>query len=86
MPPVLPPCRTAVPQDKNKYNTPKYRLVVRFTNRDVVCQIAYATMAGDKVMCTAYRCGAVRCVVWWWCVQGAGRTSAVREPGGLGEH
>jgi len=41
-------------QDKNKYNTPKYRLVVRFSNRNVVCQIAYATMAGDKVMCAAY--------------------------------
>ncbi|KAI7837748.1 hypothetical protein COHA_008380 [Chlorella ohadii] len=41
-------------QDKNKYNTPKYRLVVRFTNRNVVCQIAYATMAGDKVICAAY--------------------------------
>lgn len=31
------------------------RLVVRFTNRNVVCQVAYATMAGDKVMCAAYR-------------------------------
>jgi large subunit ribosomal protein L5e len=41
-------------QDKNKYNTPKYRLVVRFTNRTVVCQVAYATMAGDKVICAAY--------------------------------
>ncbi len=26
-------------QDKNKYNTPKYRLVVRFTNKDIVCQV-----------------------------------------------
>ena len=26
-------------QDKNKYNTPKYRFVVRFTNKDVVCQV-----------------------------------------------
>ncbi|KAI3424428.1 hypothetical protein D9Q98_009980 [Chlorella vulgaris] len=41
-------------QDKNKYNTPKYRLVVRFTNKTVVCQVAYATMAGDKVICAAY--------------------------------
>jgi large subunit ribosomal protein L5e len=41
-------------QDKNKYNTPKYRLVVRFTNRTVICQIAYATMAGDKVIAAAY--------------------------------
>jgi large subunit ribosomal protein L5e len=29
--------------------------VVRFTNRTVVCQVAYATMAGDKVICAAYR-------------------------------
>lgn len=41
-------------QDKNKYNTPKYRLVVRFTNRDIVCQIAYATLSGDVVVASAY--------------------------------
>ena len=41
-------------QDKNKYNTPKYRFIVRFTNRDIVCQIAYATLAGDVVVCSAY--------------------------------
>ena len=35
--------------DKNKYNTPKYRLIVRISNKDVCAQIAYATMAGDKV-------------------------------------
>ena len=28
-----------VVQDKNKYNTPKYRLIVRFTNKDVVAQV-----------------------------------------------
>lgn len=26
-------------QDKNKYNTPKYRFVVRFTNKDIICQV-----------------------------------------------
>lgn len=41
-------------QDKNKYNTPKYRLVVRFSNKDVVAQIIYATLAGDVVMSAAY--------------------------------
>ncbi|VDN11914.1 unnamed protein product [Dibothriocephalus latus] len=41
-------------QDKNKYNTPKYRLVVRFTNKDIVCQIVYARMDGDRVLCSAY--------------------------------
>merc|ERR1711955_137707 len=29
-------------QDKNKYNSPKYRMIVRFSNTDVTCQIAYA--------------------------------------------
>jgi large subunit ribosomal protein L5e len=43
-----------VTQDKNKYNTPKYRFVVRFTNRDIVCQVAYATVAGDVVVAAAY--------------------------------
>jgi len=41
-------------QDKNKYNTPKYRLIVRFTNKDIVCQIAYARIQGDVVICAAY--------------------------------
>ncbi len=26
-------------QDKNKYNTPKYRLIVRITNKDIICQV-----------------------------------------------
>ncbi|GAX80180.1 hypothetical protein CEUSTIGMA_g7618.t1 [Chlamydomonas eustigma] len=41
-------------QDKNKYNTHKYRLVVRFSNKDVTCQIVYATIAGDVVVAAAY--------------------------------
>lgn len=40
-------------QDKNKYNTPKFRFVVRFTNRDVICQIVYATLKGDRVLAAA---------------------------------
>jgi large subunit ribosomal protein L5e len=40
-------------QDKNKYNTPKYRFVVRFTNSNVICQIAYATIAGDVIVAQA---------------------------------
>ena len=40
-------------QAKDKYNTPKYRLVVRFTNTRVICQIIYATLAGDKVLAAA---------------------------------
>ncbi|KAJ6433473.1 hypothetical protein OIU84_017210 [Salix udensis] len=41
-------------QDKNKYNTPKYRYVVRFSNKDIVAQITSATIAGDIVLASAY--------------------------------
>ncbi|VDK24753.1 unnamed protein product, partial [Anisakis simplex] len=41
-------------QDKNKYNTPKYRLIVRFTNKDIIAQIAYSRIVGDVVVCAAY--------------------------------
>ena len=43
-----------VVQDKNKYNTPKYRLIVRITNKDITCQIAYAKIEGDVIVCAAY--------------------------------
>lgn len=46
--------RRLVVQDKNKYNTPKYRLIVRFTNKDIICQIAYARLEGDVIICSAY--------------------------------
>lgn len=41
-------------QEKNKYNTPKYRLVVRFSNRDITTQIVYARIQGDVVLSAAY--------------------------------
>jgi len=41
-------------QDKNKYNTPKYRLVVRISNKEVTAQIAYATMKCDRILAVAY--------------------------------
>lgn len=40
-------------QAKNKYNAPKYRLVVRFSNRYVTCQIVHAKIAGDYVLTQA---------------------------------
>lgn len=46
--------RNLIVQDKNKYNTPKYRLVVRCTNRDVICQVIRAELNGDKTICAAY--------------------------------
>lgn len=45
--------RKMVCQDKNKYNTPKYRLVARITNKKVICQIVYSTIQGDRVLCQA---------------------------------
>ena len=41
-------------QAKNKYNAPKYRLVVRFTKRDIICQIVTSEITGDKVFVAAY--------------------------------
>jgi len=46
--------RRLINQDKNKYNTPKYRLVVRISNKDVTAQIVYAQLSGDKVLSSAY--------------------------------
>ena len=40
-------------QAKNKYNTPKYRLVVRITNHKVIAQIVSAEIIGDRVLCSA---------------------------------
>jgi len=41
-------------QDKNKFNSPKFRLIVRFTNKDIIAQIASAKIEGDKVLAAAY--------------------------------
>src|SRR5690606_31580507 len=40
--------------DKNKYNAPKFRLVVRFSNRDVICAIVATDLKGDRVIQSAY--------------------------------
>jgi large subunit ribosomal protein L5e len=42
-----------ITQDKDKYNTPKYRLVVRFTSTRVIAQVVYATIQGDRVFAAA---------------------------------
>lgn len=39
-----------VSQAKNKYNAPKYRLVVRFSNKFVTVQIVSAKIQGDSVL------------------------------------
>ena len=45
--------RRLVCQDKNKYDSKKYRLVARFSNSKVLAQVIYSTMTGDKVLCAA---------------------------------
>ena len=40
-------------QAKNKYNTPKYRLVVRFTNKYVICQVVMSELSGDRCIAAA---------------------------------
>jgi len=41
-------------QDKNKYNSTKYRFVVRITNKDIICQFVQPKIAGDHCLCAAY--------------------------------
>jgi large subunit ribosomal protein L5e len=43
-----------ITQDKNKYKTPKYRFVVRKTNRDIICQIFAADLDQDVCIAAAY--------------------------------
>jgi len=46
--------RRLIMNDKNKYKTPKYRLVVRFTNRDIITQMVSADLDHDNVIASAY--------------------------------
>jgi large subunit ribosomal protein L5e len=41
-------------QDKNKYQSHRYRLVVRLTNKTVIVQIVYSEIDGDHVLVSAY--------------------------------
>jgi large subunit ribosomal protein L5e len=43
-----------ITQDKTKYNAPKYRFVVRVTNRDIITQIVASKIVGDHVVAAAY--------------------------------
>jgi len=45
--------RRLIQQDKNKYESKKYRLCVRRTNTKIIVQIIYATIKGDRVLCQA---------------------------------
>jgi len=46
--------RLLITQDKNKYLTPKFRLVARITNKDVICQVVSAELQGDRTHASAY--------------------------------
>jgi len=40
--------------DKNKYESSKYRLCVRITNKDIICQVIQPKIVGDHCICSAY--------------------------------
>jgi len=40
-------------QDKNKFGSPKYRMIVRFSNKSVICQVAAAGLKGDEILASA---------------------------------
>merc|ERR1711912_74492 len=46
--------RRLVTQDKNKFATPKYHFVVRFTNKDIICQVMSSKITGDICHTAAY--------------------------------
>merc|ERR1711957_693619 len=46
--------RRLIIQDKNRYKTPKYRLCVRISNKDITCQIFSADMTHDVCLASAY--------------------------------
>merc|ERR1712022_46305 len=46
--------RRLVTQAKNKFGTPKYRFVVRFTNKDIICQAVSSKLKGDICHTAAY--------------------------------
>jgi len=45
--------RMMLTQDLCAYGRPKYRLVVRRTQKRIICQIIYGTLIGDKTICQA---------------------------------
>jgi large subunit ribosomal protein L5e len=45
--------RRLVQQDKNKYDSKKYRFVVRRTNARIITQVIFSTIQGDRVLAQA---------------------------------
>lgn len=46
--------RYMVTREKTQYCTPKFRLILRFSNKNISCQAAYTTLSGDKICSHAY--------------------------------
>jgi large subunit ribosomal protein L5e len=46
--------RKLIAQDKNKYASPKYRFVVRITNKDIICQVFSSDLTHDVCVASAY--------------------------------
>jgi large subunit ribosomal protein L5e len=42
--------RRLVIMDKNKYGSTKYRLCVRFTSKDIICQVIQPKIVGDHTV------------------------------------
>jgi len=45
---------TLIYQDKDKYCAPKYRMVVRKSNKNITCQVVSSKIIGDEILATAY--------------------------------
>ena len=43
-----------ISQDKRKFNSPKYRLVVRISKHNIICQFVNTNIEGDKVINASY--------------------------------
>ena len=41
-------------QDKQKYNAAKYRLVVRLSKKNILCQLIYSRLEGDFVLSSSH--------------------------------
>lgn len=46
--------RRLLSQDKRKYNSPKYRIVIRITKRNIICQFVQPRIQGDHILKSVY--------------------------------
>jgi large subunit ribosomal protein L5e len=43
-----------ISQDKRKYNSPKFRFVVRITKKNIICQFTQSLIEGDHILFSCY--------------------------------